>query len=321
MAAFSEEKGNNEYGLRRMVFGTNSFVPISFDEYVAIQHANAGLVECMYVEQKFDLAVENYLEFEKTLLASTADHMILSGQDYRWFHVNRGLLDRRIMNLLSTGRTYVDAVPHHVNLILGRDSEAAKGVPKIINKIYDARLGYRAIYALRNFIQHRGLPVHGSAYGDFWVEGEEDGRRRVSTIDPYIRPDELRTDGDFKAAVLKELEPMGKKIGLKSLIRDYMEGLRDIHSEIQAHVRAKIVEWEAVQDSAISRFQAEFPDEDSIIGLSAVVRDPDGCCNGDLPLFKDSVDYRKYLEAKNSGLQRLAVRYVSGEVRSHSNIG
>ena len=61
-----------EYGLKRLVLGSKAFVPISGNEYCAISEAQAGLFEAVFVEEKIDLVVENYLELETSFLDSTA---------------------------------------------------------------------------------------------------------------------------------------------------------------------------------------------------------------------------------------------------------
>ena len=67
--------GQLEYGLARLTLGSKDFVSLTQQGYEAILHARASLFECLFVEQKFDLVVANYTEFETTLLDSTVQHM------------------------------------------------------------------------------------------------------------------------------------------------------------------------------------------------------------------------------------------------------
>ena len=77
-----------EYGLKRLVLGSKAFVPISENEYCAISEAQAGLFEAVFVEEKIDLVVENYLELETSFLDSTAPEIwcsrtkIISGRSW-----------------------------------------------------------------------------------------------------------------------------------------------------------------------------------------------------------------------------------------------
>jgi hypothetical protein len=52
------------YGLKRYVLGSSAFVEIAEKEYVDIKSAKANLLEALFIEQKFDAVIENYLELE-----------------------------------------------------------------------------------------------------------------------------------------------------------------------------------------------------------------------------------------------------------------
>ena len=305
------------YGLRRMVFGSARIVPIDKSEFLCIKGAISGLNQFVFLEQKFDYVIENYLEFEKHLLSVTADQMILSGHDVNWFHTQRDVFNRRIMNLLSTGKTYIDTTPQHVANLFGRNSAEVDSTSSIFSESYDNRLGYRAMSAMRNFVQHRGLPVHGSNYTAAWVD-KKVGRSLLYTVDPYLHPQELRDGGKFKASVLTELENIGKKIDLKLLVRDYIEGLAEAHTKIHLLLDSKRSELEMIFDTAVSRYQESTPTEDSIIGLAAIAQDIHGNVIEEVPLVRTLIEYRQSLERKNSGLVNLSKRYVTNEIAQHT---
>jgi len=114
-----------DYGLARLVLSSRAFVRISENEYQEIKNARSALFESLFIEEKYDLVVENYLEIERSLLESVVRNMILSGQDYRWFQMERSLFNRRLINLLTSARTYVDQVKHHLNNIFDTEGEEA----------------------------------------------------------------------------------------------------------------------------------------------------------------------------------------------------
>lgn len=76
---------------------------------------------------------------------------------------------------------------------------------------YDARLGYRVMEALRNYVQHRGLPLHSITVGGGWIDTEE-GRRRKEKTTLYLNVDTLAEDKDFKKDVLDELRSGDTKL-------------------------------------------------------------------------------------------------------------
>lgn len=255
-----------EYGLTTMAMGSPTFVPISEGDYNQIKVAQDGLFECLFIEEKFDLVVENFLELETTLLELVARSMLYGGKDYQGFQVERGLINRRFINLLTAGRTYEDHVKQHINKIFHPDSKEAKNANAEFKKQYDARIGYRVMVALRNFVQHRDFPVYHMSYQFGWVGQEKEQKLRYA-ISPYLRPAELRIAGGFKNSVLEELESIGEQFDLKFLTRDYVEGLWVVHSDIRSRILPKIENWEATLNEAIQRFQEKYPEERSLSGL------------------------------------------------------
>ncbi len=301
-----------EYGLTLMVLGAPEFVRISEADYQTIIEAKRGLFECLYVEEKFDLVVENYFELEISLLESAANHMVFGRLDYRYIQVERGLYNRRLANLLSAGRIYADHVKQHIERIFPPDSNNVQELIAKFSEQYDKRLGYRSMEALRNFIQHRGLLVHSMAYKIKRVKRTgEDGL--LFMVTPYLVPEELRADGDFKMAVLEELESLGEKIDLKELVRDYIEGLWTVHEKIRERIRPLTEAWDYTMRKAVGRFHSNYPDKDTA-GLAAVARDADDHYLDAIPVFTDFIEYRQNLEGKNRNLVNLVNRYVTNEV-------
>lgn len=303
-----------DYGLGRLVLGSPPLLPITEVEYNSIKNAKLVLREGLYLEQKFDFLIQNFIEFETTLLESGVRDIVLGGQDYNWFAANRANFDRRIMNLLTTARTYADSVPQHINRIFNRDPSKKKTVEANFSAEYDKRLGYRTMCALRNFVQHQGFPVHGSAYGASRV-GEGENRKMRFTVDPYLRPAELR-EGDFKKSVLIELEARGEKIDLKYLVRDYVEGLSASHSKLREIIEEPMKLAGGVLDKAVKSFELAYPTEGSILGLAAVRLEAGPVHKDELHVFRDPDEYRMLLTRRNPQHVNLTRRYVSSEVTS-----
>jgi hypothetical protein len=119
-----------EYRLRAL--GHEAYMSITKDEFYKLENAKSGLGECLSIEEKFDIVIENYLEFETTMLSSTARNLILGDQDYQSFYLDRGLFNRRLANLLSAGRIYVDHTKQHINRVF-KDSSNAPDIITFVN--------------------------------------------------------------------------------------------------------------------------------------------------------------------------------------------
>lgn len=301
-----------DYGLEELAFFSRRFISISQAEYDSIKEAKAGLEACLYIEQKFDFVVENYLELESTLLNAALRYMPQHRIGYASFQIELLLFNRRLINLLTVGRTYIDHVKHHVNMVFPSDPIQKRDIDDAFRQQYDNRLGYRVMEALRNFAQHRGFPVHKASFKDPWVERENGEKMRV-TVSPYLRPADLRAAGSFKAQVLRELEALGQEFELTHMVREYLEGLWTVHATVREKVKTKAQTWESILEEAIARFRERHPEDESSTGLAAVVRDEDGRFTKQIPIFRELVEYRALLLRKNASLANLSRRYVTNE--------
>ena len=208
----------------------------------------------------------------------------------------------------ATARLYLDHTRHH----LGKIESAVPGVKNSIEAAmstqYGECLGYRFMEALRNYVQHRGYPIHGVAYG-----ASRTDYGTVYVVTPYIEWARLEEDGKFKATVLSELKSLGEKIDIRPFVREYMERLWNVHQMIRDRLQPVLNQSDSLMRDTIERYRNEPPVYDSIIGLAAVTRDGD-IYGGAIPLFEDLLDYRKSFEKKTRSLTNLAKRYVSGEI-------
>src|SRR5262249_11051867 len=131
------------FGLSRCVLGSQAYLPLEESEYKEIVDAKSHLIDALVAEEKFDLLVENYLELEKSLLNVTADQMVLRNQDYRWFQFQRNLINRRLVNMLSACRGYVDYITRYSRVVHLADTELSAGVERMLNEYRDNSFAFR----------------------------------------------------------------------------------------------------------------------------------------------------------------------------------
>jgi hypothetical protein len=299
------------YGLTRLILGSSSVEFITELEYEEISGAKARLLDALFIEQKFDLVVENYLELEQELLASTARFMLHGDTDYRWFALERALINRRLLNLLSVCRGYIDHI-RGVGRRLLSPADATE-FDSVFGMHYDATLGYRVMEATRNHVQHRGFPIHVLEYSPRLVDTEPRNRFRhevaIYTKTLYLR------GGKFKASVLAELEALGGRVDVKPLVRDYVDCLASIHELYRKMIQSRLSAWDSSIIGAIERYKTTFPNESSVVGLAAAAIDGPSRSR-EVPLFTDLLEHRHELESKNRGFGNLGKRFVSGSTRS-----
>lgn len=308
------------YGITQLVLSSLDFVEITEQEYRAISLAKQYLFEALYLEEKFDLVMENYFEYETELLLSSTRFMVFGYQDYEWLQNERNLLSRRIVNLLSACRLYLDQSTHHLHNIYGNDSTILEELEHEKSNQYDTRLGYRAMEALRNYVQHRGFPIHSITFASQVIDRELKTRNKVLyTLTPFISPADLAEDSKFKRAVLEELKAIGDKIDIKPLVRDYMECLGGVHNKIRKSLRDNVSDWETKINNVIELFKGTFGEQTSISGLAIVAESEKGIYPESEWIFTEFIERRRKLESKNKLLRSLATRYVTnGSFEDHA---
>src|ERR1044072_2560892 len=108
-----------QYGITKLVISCNHLLEISRQEFDEARFAKRSLVDALGIEEKLDIVLENYAEYEKELLELSLKNAIFSDRNWSSFQTERRAIDRRLVNLLTACRLYVDQIPHDVNSIYG----------------------------------------------------------------------------------------------------------------------------------------------------------------------------------------------------------
>lgn len=295
--------------LSRAIGAPRQSMEIGREDFENVALAKRSLVGAVGLEEKFHLLLENYFEFEQSLLCQTLRRQVFAGGDWGGFQEDILTVNRKLANLLSAARLYFDQIEHSLTSLFGDESEVLIAVRRARQVEYDQRLGYRALEALRNYLQHRGFPVHYLSFNTE-AEGTGDARLLAYTIIPKISTAEVQKDGKVKPEVLRELLQQGRLVSLTPLVRDYVEGIAGVHSVLQNGIQESASIWE----EAISRMIE--------CGEAALGEDPVGYVastqNGadseqEVELFKDLPERRRYLEQKGRYAARLGRCFVSGK--------
>jgi hypothetical protein len=232
----------------------------------------------------------------------------------------RSLVNRRLVNLLSSGKMYLDQSVQHVQNIYGAESTNFNLVKMEISSQYDQSLGYRTMEALRNYVQHRGLPVHSITFSGKWI-GDEDDAQLLHRIIPKINISQLEDDDKFKKTVLKELMDTFKaeKIDIRPLIREYVEGIGKIHEKIRELIQPDLSRWEIALDKTIAKFKDTFGIDASKATIVIVIENDNRHWEEIKSIFKEYIERRQNLEKKNRVFANFHKRYASNEIRKNDN--
>jgi len=302
-----------EYVLAKGVIGFKGYISIDESYYSNIKAAKDLLFEGLYIEEKYDLVIENYKEFESELLNTTLKNVVNWDYDWGKFVGAKNELNRRVVNLLSACRLYIDHVRHHFNQIHQNNTDALEKLKKKISHEYDSNFSYRFLESLRNYVQHRGYPISSCSFPSKRIKEGNISNLQYS-LTPYIDIAQLKNDVKFKKLVLAEIGEKTEKIDIKKTIREYIDSVARIHEKLRELLTDDIKKWEKTIYDSIDLFKNKFGPDEKVLGLAAMVRNPKGFYSHRVYIFPDFIDHRKFLERKNKGYFNLSESFISSQI-------
>ena len=282
-------------------------IRLTAEEFNDIAVARRSLAVATGIEESFHLLLENYADFERAVLDLALRHLIFSTAGWPEFQDDILSINRRLANLRSAARSYLDQIDHELAALFGSGSHTVRVVRKARANEYDTRFGYRTLEALRNFQQHRGLPVHHLAIS-MRRDPVGDQIFVAHGVTPSVSVTSLRRAGGVKAAVLAELDSRGPLVALIPMVREYVEGLAAVHSGMRGAVANDVKGWEETVQVAMARGRKRFGR--SGLGFVAVARVPAG--PQEVQMFEEFMSRRRLLERRSRHVTMLAKHYVSG---------
>ncbi|MDT4969546.1 MAG: hypothetical protein QOJ64_4283 [Acidobacteriota bacterium] len=301
------------FGITKAVLSCEDFIDISREQYESTRDAQQKLAKVLNIEEKFNFVVENYVEYEQELLKSSLDSMMFAVPEWSDRIAEVHKVNRRLINLLTTCRLYVESRRHDIASLLGRDNGQIESLERQIADERDSNPAYRFIEALRNYAQHRSFPVHVLGHTMRTLETNS-GTFVTHTIAPRIDVAELRTDRNFDQNMLRDLENPGHYIEIKPVLCRYIEWLGRIHTSIRGLLDERVTEW----DSVIRTIQNSYkPISDDLTGLAIVTVDDSESIGETIYVFDDYIKRRRNLVQKNRIVMNLSKHVITSEVETN----
>lgn len=291
--------------IRQKILSNAPALPITETQFNELSEARSVLAAAFGLEESYDLLIGNYVEVEKDLLAAAASNAVRDLNEYQDFFELRSTINRRVVNLLTTARFYLDQAPQRLADCAVDPHKARNEFKLRTQEHFDGLFSYRFLEALRNHVQHCGLAVHRLSLNRKWI-GEGLERVMEISVQPYTEQRYLTADGGFKKSVLKE---MPSEVVLTLVIREYLQCIGNLHTLVRSHIAERVSRSRQLINDQISRYAKE--NNGVTIGLNAFMSAPDGI-QVSMPLMLDWDDVREKLVLKNSGLVSLSRHVVTG---------
>jgi len=236
-------------------YGDHKIVSTTITE-VRYQEVCAARRICLFaleIEEKCALLIDNYYEFECELLKLAQASAIWPHMEHSDSMLKRLSLDRRIVNLLTACRLYLDQTEHTISSIFGVSSTEIARFRKLRNDLYDAHWGYRLMEAIRNHVQHAGLVAHSITHSSSLIGGRIKNYAQ-QTVLPTTNVETLATNPGFKKSVLNELRKQKQPIDLRPPLREYVSCLVRLHEHVREIMGDRLEENRQLYETAVKKF-------------------------------------------------------------------
>lgn len=297
------------YVLKQRVFGSSERIDITKAEFEAFGDAVLCLRHVVDAEEKFAAFMDNYFELEQELLSEALSTLVFPGVGVRSLQSARTLISRRIINLLTSARLYVDSLPQDASKLLSANPTARQKVLQAPSEAYDSLLGYRVMEALRNYSQHEALPVHN------WTtsvrqDTDQNSHAIHFSVNPALDIQRLENAKAFKASVLNELKALEKKLELKPFIREYVQGIGYVHHTLRLEMKGALEAWKMLIRNAQGNYSRKFGLE-RLFGFCADAINEQGYSVGEpVALSEALIEYIEHLQTRTHQMINFASRRV-----------
>ncbi len=264
-------------------------LPITETEFNEIKHARSLLVDALAFEQKYELLLANWFALEACATSISLSSRVESWTSYGRSSETMNALNRHVMNLLSTARSYIDQVK--------RDFSVAPLSPPFKTQAetafsaqFDASFAYRFMEGLRNQVQHSCLPVHR-------VSPLHTAQTWADAMTFYSLLSEFEGGGHrgFNAKVWKELQAHDS-FDLRLFARLYISSLSAVHITLRNIVAEPVAAARGTFERTIDRYKVA--GTSSAVGLRAYAAE--SLRENSIPVLIDWDEIRITLAKKNA---------------------
>lgn len=289
--------------------GSTDPLELSQAEFEAARKARSSHLTLLGIEEKFDILLESYFDYERAHLDLALRQMVSLDLSHPTLVADIRLINRRLLALLAAGKLYSDHLAHDFTELYGRNSSKWLEVAAKHESLQADSLGFQVATSLRDHIQHRGLPLNTLYYQ--YAAKDADGQRRLQlTTEPHLHTRVLRHDRKVNASTRARLEALGDRVPVNPLIKDYLGCLGLLHEEVRRVTASDGDSWTDHLQDLMDKLTLE---SGETIALAIVELAPDGSYDSTHQVFSDLLELRKLLLRKNALLTNLAHRFVSTE--------
>jgi hypothetical protein len=210
------------------------------EEYQRFCDAASQLAKYRSARQVIKIAIMNAKDFEKSLAEIEASYSTEKDVNRVWLSELASVMNQRILNFLSSMRTYLDHTETRLKRKSGETSQQVKEFKLATAKEFDGHFAYRFVYKLRNYTQHCGMPL-GKIAGMSNRINHRSNDTVQNTMDFYFTKSELLSNFDGWGDLVKsEIEALPEDFPLRGYLIEATESLRRIEDVVKNNDKADV---------------------------------------------------------------------------------
>ena len=207
----------------------NTFKELTETNYTAYSETMNSIIKLSADENLFNIVELNHVDLNEKIQSYLVNFSNNHKADF--YEFDRIFLDinRHILNLLSSIRTFLDHTETTLKKKYGDNSEEYRLFKKEAGLAYDNSFAYRFLYKLRNYAQHCGLPSgFAEVNSSDCLPSEEKDVIRIS----FVREDLLERY-DRWGKIKEELKAQSEKFDVLPLIEEQFQLLNAINDKLK----------------------------------------------------------------------------------------
>jgi hypothetical protein len=213
---------------------------LTAEEYMQCSDAATQLAKFRAARQIIKITYMNAREFEESIKEIEKVYSSEAGVTREWITDLAIRLNQRILNFLSSMRTYLDHMETRLNRSYGNESKQFTEFKAATAKEFDDHFAYRFISKLRNYTQHCGMPL-GKIAGLSRLPTPNPDEAAHHSLDFFFMKSELLKNFSGWGKVKPELEELPDEFPLRDYIGEVVESLRRIEDIVTCNDKRSLL--------------------------------------------------------------------------------
>lgn len=223
--------------------GCNKEMPIDENTVKKVLTAKDNLITALGVEERYDLLISTYKEFEMYLLSDLLNQIWHKKSGYNGGAEVRCAFTLHMNNYLSSFNSYIKQMYRSLQTLYGKDSEKYTEYLNLIKDLEKNEIDYMIIKELRNYIQHRGTPIHGQSHFSAEIKYNNSDQYTISNHF-YLNRDEIdKKDRIFKILADNNIPLRGSKVNIIPYIKKSIRYAGKIQKWYREQLKNDLKNW------------------------------------------------------------------------------